>query len=121
MAAPSPSTASPLSSTSSASSSSVLPISISPVFDSSLPLLGSSNPFTPLLSNELATALGNPAATSSPTGTGSQSTAETVTGWMISGLLVVIGLIMMMSGTPKTVRLAGAIVAPPAPPVEAAA
>ena len=119
MAAPSPSTASPLSSTSSASSSSALPISISPVLDSSL--LGSSNPFTPLLSNELATALGNPAATSSPTGTGSQSTAETVTGWMISGLLVVVGLIMMMAGTPKTVRLAGAIVAPSAPPVEAPA
>lgn len=113
MAAPSPATSSPTSTTSTGSAGSAnTGLFFSPTFTSQM--LGSSSLTGQLLSGQLAQALQNPLATSSPTGTGAQSKTETTVGWIASGLLVVAGLFFMAFGSPKTIRLVGTTVAAPA-------
>lgn len=108
MAAPSPSTSSPV------SSSSLPATSAGALGNLSLSNLSSLLSQQTLLNNEasllqsgslLGTALGNPASTSSPTGTGNQSSTESAVGYIAAALLVIAGIFFMAMGSPRTVRV----------------
>ncbi len=126
MAAPSPSTSSPV------SSSSLPATSAGALGNLSLSNLSSLLSQQTLLNNEasllqsgslLGTALGNPASTSSPTGTGNQSSTESAVGYIAAALLVIAGIFFMAMGSPRTVRVitSGIAKGGEPPPVEAAA